>query len=205
MPVIPHAFWCLHTESSFVWCVELRFLLPIHHESLFSHLDLLICLDYMLGYATDADRLIATVESLFDVCLEKSLKLNPRKCYFAALNVHFCRRIINSKRIKFYPRQYEALMSTEPPKIVGALMELIDGANWMRTAIPRFSVPILHVQDTTEIENLLSPSPGMGDELTAAFSSLISRRLLVNSRWQLLTLLGASAPCRNCNVHLAAS
>ncbi len=47
--------------------------------SLSSHLDLLICLDDMLGSATDADRLFATLKAVFDICLEKCLNLNPRK------------------------------------------------------------------------------------------------------------------------------
>ncbi len=77
MPVFPHAFRCLHTESSPVWCNELRFLVPINHESLFSHLDLLIWVDDMLGYASDADRLVATLKAVFDICMENGLKAQP--------------------------------------------------------------------------------------------------------------------------------
>ncbi len=108
-------------------------------ESQFSHLDLLICLDDMLGYASDADRLVATLKDVFDICLEKGQKVDPLKCDLAAINVPFCGRIIDSKGVKFHPRQGEALTSMEPPTTVGALMELGHGANWMRTAIPRFS------------------------------------------------------------------
>ncbi len=31
MPVVSHAFRCLHTESSPAWCNEFRFLFPINH------------------------------------------------------------------------------------------------------------------------------------------------------------------------------
>ncbi len=93
----------------------------------------------MLGYASDAGRLVATLKAVFDIGLENGLKLNPLKCDLAAVNVLFCGRLIYSKGIKFHPRQYEALASMEPPTTVGALMELVHGANWMRTAIPRLS------------------------------------------------------------------
>ncbi len=58
-------------------------------ESLFCHLDLLIWMDDMLGYATDPDQLFATLKAVFDICLENCLKLNPRKSDLAALNVPF--------------------------------------------------------------------------------------------------------------------
>ncbi len=42
-------------------------------ESLFSHLDLLIWLDDMLGYVSDADRLVATLKAVFDSVWRKAL------------------------------------------------------------------------------------------------------------------------------------
>ncbi len=73
-------------------------------------------------------------------------ELNPRNCDLAAINVKFCGRIVHYKNIKFHPRQYEALTSMKPPTTVGALMELVHGANWMRTAIPSFLelIELLH-------------------------------------------------------------
>ncbi len=71
-------------------------------ESLISHLDLLNWLDDMLGYAKNADRRFATLKAVLDICLEKGLKLNPRKCNLAAANVHLRGRIIDSMGIKFY-------------------------------------------------------------------------------------------------------
>ncbi len=44
-------------------------------ESRFSHLDLLIWLDDMLRYASDADRLVAMLKAAFEICLEKGLSL----------------------------------------------------------------------------------------------------------------------------------
>ncbi len=47
--------------------------------------------------------------------------------------------MIDAKGVTFHPRHYEALTSMEAPTTMGALMELVHGANWMRNAIPRFS------------------------------------------------------------------
>ncbi len=42
-------------------------------EALFSHLNLLIWLDDMLGYAEDAESLIETLKSVHAICREKGL------------------------------------------------------------------------------------------------------------------------------------
>lgn len=98
-------------------------------ESLFGHLDLLIYLDDLLGYATDANMLLQKLRAVFEICQEKGLKLNPAKCKLTTNEVQFCGRIINKHGVKFHPRQYEALTEMSPPTIVGALMELVHGTN----------------------------------------------------------------------------
>ncbi len=55
-----------------------------------------------------------------------------------ATKVQFCGRMIAAKRVTYHHRHYEALTSMEAATTVGALMELVHGANGMRTAIPRF-------------------------------------------------------------------
>ncbi len=70
-------------------------------EALFSHLNLLIWLDDMLGYAEDANTLIATLKSVLTICREKGLKLNPRKCDLIATKVQFCGRMIDAKGVTF--------------------------------------------------------------------------------------------------------
>ena len=98
-------------------------------EALFGHLDLLIYLDDLLGYASDEKILLAKLRSVFEVCKEKGLKLNPSKCQLVTNEVQFCGRIINKKGTKFHPRQYEALTNMSMSTTVGALMELVHGAN----------------------------------------------------------------------------
>ncbi len=48
-------------------------------EALFSHLNLLIWLDDMPGYAEDADTLIDTLKTVLIIFRERVLKLNTRK------------------------------------------------------------------------------------------------------------------------------
>ncbi len=173
MRVFDTSFCVLHTESSPGWCNELRLQFPIKHGIAVLSPRSAHLAGNMLGYASDAKRLVATLKAVFYICLEKCLRLNPLKCDLAAINAAFCSRIINSKGIKFHPHHYKALTSMEPPTTVGALMELFHGANWMRTAIPSFSELIepLHnilesqysvQKDPHKIENSRMPSLGMG-------------------------------------------
>lgn len=154
-------------------------------ESLFGHLDLLIYLDDLLGYAMDKQLLLEKLRSVFEVCKSKGLKLNPVKCQVITDEVHFCGRIINKRGVKFHPRQYEALTNMTAPTTVGALMELVHGANWMRTAIPNFSQLISPLHDLLELNyakhntrkktRLVNrPISAWGDDHYAAFSSLIT-------------------------------
>ncbi len=77
----------------------------------------------MLGYAEDADTLIATLKSVLTICSEKGLKLNPRKCDMIATKVQFCGRMIDAKGVTFHPSHYEALTSMDAPTTVGAIMD----------------------------------------------------------------------------------
>ncbi len=62
----------------------------------------------MLGYAEDADTLIATLKSVLTILSwRKVLKLNPRKCDLIATKVQFCGRMIDAKGVTFHPRHYE--------------------------------------------------------------------------------------------------
>lgn len=105
-------------------------------EALFGHLELLNYLNDILGYAKDTSLLLEKLRFVFEVCKAKGLKLNPAKCQLVTNEVQFCRRTINKHGVKFHPRQYETLANMSVPTTIGALMELVHGANWMRTAIP---------------------------------------------------------------------
>lgn len=85
--------------------------------------------------------------SCFQVCREHGFKLNPEKCQLVTDEVQFFGRIMNKKRVRCYRRHYEALINMSAPTTVGALMELVHGANWMKTAIPNFSVLIFPLHD----------------------------------------------------------
>lgn len=153
-------------------------------ESIFGHLDLLIYLDDILGSAPNTQLLLERLRAVFTVCKEKGLKLNPKKCQLVTQEVQFCGRIINKDGVQFHPRQYEALINMQTPKTVGALMELVHGANWMRTALPGFSKLISPLQVLLESNYVLNktrkkirlanrPISAWGDEHQQAFTCLI--------------------------------
>ncbi len=83
-------------------------------EAMFSDLNLPIWLCDTLGYAEDADTLIATLESVLTICREKGLKLNPRNCDLMATKVQFCGPTIDAKNVTFNPCHYEALTLLRP-------------------------------------------------------------------------------------------
>ncbi len=154
-------------------------------ESLFDHLELLIYLDDLLGYANDTSTLLDRLRAVFEVCKTSGLKLNPAKCQLVTNEVQFCGRTINKKGVKFNPRQYEALINMTAPTTVGGLMELVYGANWMRTAIPKFSQLIAPLQSLLEsnyakhntrkkVRLINRPISAWGDEHQDAFQTLIT-------------------------------
>lgn len=154
-------------------------------EAMFGHLDLLIYLDDLLGHARTVDELLEKLRSVFEICNTKGLKLNPTKCDLVTYSVQFCGRIINKDGVKFHPRQYEALTSMVEPTTVGALMELVHGANWMRTAIPNFSKLISPLHELLEnnytlyksrkkVRLLNRPISAWGEEHQEAFHCLIT-------------------------------
>ncbi len=127
MQVIPHALWIFTPNRVIHGATNSVSYFQSTTEALFSHLNLLIWLDDNLGYAEDADTLIASLKSVLTICREKGLKLYPRKCHLIATKVHFCGHMIYA--VHFHPRHYEALASMEALTTVGALMELVLGAN----------------------------------------------------------------------------
>lgn len=153
-------------------------------KAMFGHIDILIYIDDLLGYAKSPSEHLNNLRETFAICQKKGLKLQPEKCELVASEVQFCGRIISKNEIKFHPRQYESLTSVPPPTTVGTFMELVHGANWMRTAIPNFAQHIgpLHnlleenymVHQTRKksclINRLLS---AWEDEHHTAFTSLI--------------------------------
>lgn len=73
-------------------------------EAMFGHLDLLMYLDDLLGHAKTKDELLEKLRTVFTICREKGLNLNPIKCDLVALEVPFCGRVINKDGVKFQPR-----------------------------------------------------------------------------------------------------
>lgn len=119
-------------------------------ELMFAHLGVLIRLDDILGYGRFPSGLLDNLRNVLHICTMKRLKLNPNKCELVVKEAQLCGRIIDAKSTKFNPRNYSALVNMPAPKTVGSLMELVHGANWMRTAIPNFSELISPLQELLE-------------------------------------------------------
>lgn len=75
---------------------------------------------------------------MLQICAPETLKLNPKKCELTVKEAQFCGRLIDQNGVKFNLRNYEALFNMLQLTTVGSLMQLVHGANWLRTGIPRF-------------------------------------------------------------------
>lgn len=58
-------------------------------EYMFGQLDIIIHLDDLLGHAKTKNELLEKIGTVFTVCREKRLKLNPMKCDVVTLEVFF--------------------------------------------------------------------------------------------------------------------
>lgn len=124
-------------------------------EWMFSHLDVLIWLDVISGYGRSPSGLLENFRNVLCIGAMKDLELDFNKRELVVKEAQFCCRIIDSKGLKFNPRNYSALVNKPAPKTVGSLMELVYGANWMRTAIPNFSELISPLQQLLEEQHRL--------------------------------------------------
>lgn len=59
-------------------------------EAIFGHLGILIYVDDLLGYAQDSGELINNLRVVFNLCLEKVPRMNPKNCYLVDYEVQFC-------------------------------------------------------------------------------------------------------------------
>ncbi len=88
-------------------------------EFLFGYLDLLICLDDLLGYSNDTSSLLDTLRSVFQVCKDKVLKLNTAKYQVVTDEVQFCGRIINKKVLNFILVNMKLLKPCQLQQLLG--------------------------------------------------------------------------------------
>lgn len=139
MPVIPHSVWGIQPYSCATWIYNSVSYLQSSMESMFGHLPANIWLDHILGYAADTYSLQDTLKLRLQVCHNHGLKLHPSKCELVTGTAKFCGRIIDSKGVRFKPSDYNALTNMQPPTTVRALMNLVNGANWMHSAITQFT------------------------------------------------------------------
>lgn len=108
-------------------------------EDLFAQPEVSIWLYDTLAYARICEVFLKNLDHALQICATKGLNINPRKCHLVLKEAQSCERIFFGNGVRFNPHNYDELLFMTTQKTTGALMELVPGANCMRTAIPRFS------------------------------------------------------------------
>ena len=100
---------------------------------------MLLWLDDMLLYGTDATSLLHTLRKFFEICHSSGLKLHAKKCRLFLSEVKWCGKVIDGKGVRLDPSRLEALLNMPPPSTGDALHQFLCAANWMRSCIPQFT------------------------------------------------------------------
>ncbi len=192
----------IHTESSPAWYNKLRFLFTITNESaVLSHRSAHL-LDDILGYASDADSFVATLNAVFGICLEKGLNLNPLKCDPPLMSCSAAESSI-PRVSRFIPGSTKVWRQWSLQLLLMHFRSSFICANWMRTDIVTFSdlkKPLHNLLESqysmhkTRLKSKIDHRPlsAWWDEHKAVFTPSL-RRSLIKSIWQLLALRSAYA------------
>jgi hypothetical protein len=85
------------------------------------------------------DDLLATLNFIFKQCQKYGLKLHISKCVLFASTVRYCERLITKDRVRFYPKNMEALQTMQELRNGVDLVQCVAAVNWMRSAIRNYS------------------------------------------------------------------
>ena len=91
----------------------------------FLYQGLLIWLDDLLGYEKTEDGLLELLQKVLQVCEEKGLKLNPKKCSFYKKEAKWCGRIISSDGVFHDPERIKALQELPAPQTGKDLQQFV--------------------------------------------------------------------------------
>ncbi|KAK1929993.1 Retrovirus-related Pol polyprotein from transposon 297 [Phytophthora citrophthora] len=100
---------------------------------------LMIWIDDLLGYEDSDDGLLRLLKKVLSICLDKGLKLNPRKCSFYLREALWCGRIVSNKGVKHDPARIDALVNLPAPMTGQKLQQFVCALNWMRASLPAFN------------------------------------------------------------------
>jgi hypothetical protein len=98
-----------------------------------------VWLDDCLVHTRTEDDLLATLKIVFKQCQEHGLKLHASKCVLFAATVRYCGRLITKDRVRFDPKNMEALQTMQEPQNGADLVQYVAVVNWIRSAIPNYS------------------------------------------------------------------
>ncbi|KAG6613370.1 uncharacterized protein IUM83_17047 [Phytophthora cinnamomi] len=116
----------------------------------FLYRGLLIGLDDLLGYHKTEVGLLTLLEKVLEICAQKGLKLNPKKCKLFAKEVVWCGRVVSAGGVKQDPRRVQALVDLPSPTTGQELQQFLCALNWMRTAIPDYNKLVQPLMDLME-------------------------------------------------------
>ena len=96
-------------------------------------------LDDFILFATDEEYLLRMLHRLFELCRARRLVVSLPKSKFFLREATWCGRIIDSRGVRFNPKNLSGLKDADLPRTSGELCEYVHGASWVSTSIPRFA------------------------------------------------------------------
>ncbi|GMF55193.1 unnamed protein product [Phytophthora fragariaefolia] len=104
---------------------------------------LLNWIDDLLGYVETPEELLRILRRVLDICEEKGLKLNPKKCKLFMTEALWCGRVVSSEGVRHDPARIQALRDlpagfTSAIYRVGAAAIYLR-AEWMRMSLPAYN------------------------------------------------------------------
>ena len=82
-------------------------------------------------HASTVDKLLESVRSLFELCAEYDIKLQPAKCTLFTLEVRSCSHLISADSIRYGPHGLNGLLSMEPPSTGAHLQHFFCALQWV--------------------------------------------------------------------------
>lgn len=99
---------------------------------------LMIWIDDLLGYEDGDERLLVLLKKVLQICADKGLKLNGKKCSFYLREALWCGRVVSRKGVRYDLARIDALTKLPAPTTGQELQQFVCALNWMRTSLPSF-------------------------------------------------------------------
>jgi hypothetical protein len=96
-------------------------------------------LDDCLLHSKTEDDLLANLNFFFWQCQEHELNLSASNCVYFVTMMKYCGWLITKDRVRFDPKNMEALQTMREPQNGTDLVQYVTAANWRRSAIPNYS------------------------------------------------------------------